>query len=390
MYSTGKEGVGEIRVCMVGYLEFPRDTRMRREVSALMENGFTVDVICISEEGEPVTDSWEGSNIHRLRIGKRRGGFLRYLFNYPYFTVYCLLKLLKLNWKKRYDFIQVNNPPNFLVLSALPLKFFFNTKIVLDIRDPMPEFIATKFSLSMSSPFIRFVDYIEVFFAKMFDSVITVNEIIQEDLQYNGVESCVVMNSTPLEEKNFKPVEKDGFKIVVASIVVSPRDFKTIMDAVKIVKERIPDVRLEIVGGGDMLGSLKENASSEGISEFVRFYGWREHEFALERIAGSDACYIPLGKLPLYDISTPHKLFEYAAYGKPMIVPRLRGLQSMLKEDECYFFTPGNVQEVANILVRIHDDPVKAAEVGEKASRLTGEYNWDLMKKRFIDCYREQ
>src|SRR2546425_8404828 len=74
------------KVAMLAHTYYLRDPRVRREAEALAEKGFEVHVICLSEgrnrDREPRHAIVNGVQIHRLPISRRRGGFLRYLFEY--------------------------------------------------------------------------------------------------------------------------------------------------------------------------------------------------------------------------------------------------------------------------------------------------------------------
>src|SRR2546428_7939261 len=72
------------KVAMLAHTYYLRDPRVRREAEALAEKGFEVHVICLSEgrnrDREPRHAIVNGVQIHRLPISRRRGGFLRYLY----------------------------------------------------------------------------------------------------------------------------------------------------------------------------------------------------------------------------------------------------------------------------------------------------------------------
>src|SRR3989442_14732714 len=74
------------KVAMLAHTYYLRDPRVRRQAEALAEKGFEVHVICLSEgrngDREPRHALVNGVQIHRLPISRRRGGFLRYLYEY--------------------------------------------------------------------------------------------------------------------------------------------------------------------------------------------------------------------------------------------------------------------------------------------------------------------
>jgi glycosyltransferase involved in cell wall biosynthesis len=290
---------------------------------------------------------------------------------------------------KKYKIVHVHNPPDTLVFSAILLRVLFKTKIILNIHDPLPELLASRSGKSMSDPIVRLANAVEIIFARLSDSVITVNDVIKTDLKAKGIESSVVMNVLPLQRMEYPPKKSKSFVVVSVGHLLPHRDMETVIEGVKLARDNVPDVVLHVVGGGEMLDTLKRKVVAEGLHEIVFFYGETPHDTAMTEIANSDACVIPFGDTPINQIGTPYKLFEYIFCGKPVLAPRLRALKSLLKEDECYFFKPGNSKELAENIVRIHDNPSGAKETVRRAGRIVKEYNWDIMEKRLIECYKK-
>src|SRR2546425_7893761 len=86
-----------MRICHVAYAYFPADPRIRREVDALRGAGHEVDVICLRREDEIGVESIDGTCITRIPLRARRGGRLRYAFQYAVFFVLSSLALFRLH-----------------------------------------------------------------------------------------------------------------------------------------------------------------------------------------------------------------------------------------------------------------------------------------------------
>ena len=82
------------RVCLLRAFFVPDDVRVRREINALADAGHQVTVICMRPPGSARRE-WYGSvEIHRLPMTHRRGGILRYAFEYVAFPLLAMLYLL--------------------------------------------------------------------------------------------------------------------------------------------------------------------------------------------------------------------------------------------------------------------------------------------------------
>ena len=78
------------KICMVCQSYYLRDPRVRREAEALADTGFMVDIITLRDKCEKRTETVSGVNIYRLPIMRKRGGVLRYLFEYLFFFLFKL------------------------------------------------------------------------------------------------------------------------------------------------------------------------------------------------------------------------------------------------------------------------------------------------------------
>ena len=59
----------------------------RRDIFALRDAGFDVDIFCDSEEGKPHKESIDGVTVFRLPIRHKRGRMGRYMFEYVAFPL---------------------------------------------------------------------------------------------------------------------------------------------------------------------------------------------------------------------------------------------------------------------------------------------------------------
>src|SRR5258705_9207405 len=111
------------RVAMLAHTCYLSDTRIRREAEALAGSGVEVHVVSLMEEmgagREPREAIHNGVHIHRLHIRRKRGNFLRYLFEYFMTVLLGGLKLAQLHLRRRVDAVHVHNMPDILVRAGL-------------------------------------------------------------------------------------------------------------------------------------------------------------------------------------------------------------------------------------------------------------------------------
>ena len=91
---------GSLRVCMVVHAYYEGDARVRRYGESLAAMGHHVDVLALRAPDKAKREDLRGVHVERLPLSRRRGGTLRYLFEYVWFTLLCGLVL---TWRSRSD-----------------------------------------------------------------------------------------------------------------------------------------------------------------------------------------------------------------------------------------------------------------------------------------------
>src|SRR5688572_12619636 len=97
------------RVAMLAHTYYLRDPRVRRAAEALASAGVDVHAICLAERGQPRRATVNGVQVHRLPVSRRRGGPLRYFYEYLMVGVLGALVLAWLHFRLRLDVVHVHN-----------------------------------------------------------------------------------------------------------------------------------------------------------------------------------------------------------------------------------------------------------------------------------------
>jgi hypothetical protein len=120
---------------MVVFSSYPADPRPRRAIEAMLDEGATIDLICLADEKLPRSETRNGLTISRLPIQHSRGGVFSYLYQYFAFIGASAWLFGVRGLRHRYDLIHVHNMPDVLVFSAI-LPKILGAKVILDQHDP--------------------------------------------------------------------------------------------------------------------------------------------------------------------------------------------------------------------------------------------------------------
>src|SRR5436190_6751098 len=130
---------------MVVHSYYPSDVRVRREARAASAAGWDVDVLAMRDGSEAPDEVVDGVRVRRLPITHSRGGgFGRLLVEYLGFTIAATGMLALRSPVRRYDVVQIHNPPDFLVVAGIAPRLF-GARVLLDIHDLAPDMLDMRY-----------------------------------------------------------------------------------------------------------------------------------------------------------------------------------------------------------------------------------------------------
>jgi glycosyltransferase involved in cell wall biosynthesis len=80
----------------------------------------------------------------------------------------------------------------------------------------------------------------------------------------------------------------------------------------------------------------------------------------------------------------PTKLMEYVSLGVPVVAARTTAITSYFDDTMVRFFTPGNVEELADAILALYHDPGQRAAYAENAARFHERYNWPAIAADYV------
>jgi len=390
------------RVAMVLFSIYPMDPRARRAAEALINEGMHVDVICIKkDEEDPKRETVNGVAILRIPLRYYRGTKFQYLFRYSTFILISLVLLAVRSLTRRYDLVYVHNMPDILVLSALIPKVF-GAKVILDLRDPMPELMMTIFNLHQDALPVRTLKRLEKWSLQLADLALTVNLACKKLF---ASRSCrpekiqVVMNSPDEKLFGFLPPRSHTsthhppskpFVIAYHGSLVERNGLDLAVDALPRVRQSVPSVELRIYGlQTRFLERVMESVRAKGLDEVVHYLGPKRTEDLVTAIEECDLGIIPNQRNVFTEINTPVRIFEYLALGKPVIAPRAAGILDYFKNDSLLFFELGNSEDLARKIEYVYFHPSEAVEIVKRGQGVYLAHSWRQERLSFVNLVCE-
>ncbi len=161
------------------------------------------------------------------------------------------------------------------------------------------------------------------------------------------------------------------------------KHLQTLLQAAKLVCERLPDAHFAVVGNGSERAPLEALAAALGLGERVRFTG---------EVASSDLV------LPAFDLfvlcsrneGMPNALLEAGAWGLPLISTPVGGAVEIVMEGQTGLLTPiGDPPALAECICALLERPERAAQMGQAArEQVTQQFSASAMVQHYEAVYQ--
>lgn len=164
----------------------------------------------------------------------------------------------------------------------------------------------------------------------------------------------------------FKPMEKEFDFVNFAMVMSNKKGFPDAIQALAIVKQDHPNVRLNLVGGGseEEKETLKQMAESLGLQKNVTFTPFFEkQEDLLQHLQRSR-----FALLPCKMDSVASTIRQAMHYELPVVCYKTEGTPKLNEEQECVLIAEnGDVQDLASKMQILLDDGVRVANLQRNA-----------------------
>jgi glycosyltransferase involved in cell wall biosynthesis len=395
-----------VRILMLLDKEFPPDIRVEKEARTLIKAGHELSLLSLGISGKPRGEIIEGIKVIRTELplpktvlGRVWDEF-RFTFNFidPFWRE-ALVRAVK---REKPQVLHIHDLA--MVKTGLSVARAFNIPLVADLHENFPEALRVWRTgwkgkvINLISPPWRW-KRLEKYCVHRADRVIAVMDEAKEhyvtDCRMSPEEITVVMNTTDLDYFYSLPLKKEiidkyepFFTILYIGAVAVHKGMGTAISAMPLILEEIPNALLVLVGKGEE-ALFKKMASNKHLERAVQFVSWQDFTLMPSYITASDVCIMPYLASAHVDTSSPHKLFQYMAMAKPMVVSSARPLARVAKETGSgLVYRAGDVEGFAKAIIEIYKDrdlSVRLGAAGQKAAK--EKYNWQNDGQKLLQLY---
>ncbi len=221
--------------------------------------------------------------------------------------------------------------------------------------------------------------------------------------KYKNIPFSVVSEST-LDEFKHKNYDTSNFKIIYNAIDQSKFDFEVkkkediltityfgrlkkyksvqhLLIAYSLIKDKLPNSQIYIIGKGDYSNKLKELAIELNIEKNVQFWGFVDEETKIDLLSRSHIA-VNTSIKEGWGITN----IETNACGTPVISADSPGLRDSVKVGESgYLYKYGDTQELSQIILRVLQNNDERIKLSEGALQWAKNFSWDKSAQQMLD-----
>jgi glycosyltransferase involved in cell wall biosynthesis len=275
-----------------------------------------------------------------------------------------------------------------------------NPKIIYDVHEPFPEMIR---HFRKRSPLMKIIKWIyslyvyqwELKCSENYDYIIATEEIVYNRFKnYLKKENIgIIYNYTDLNSKyrNIPDTKKEFDAIYCGSITI----FRGVLQIIETARiTRLKSRKLKFL----IIGPVWEEGLKKKINSLIKKYRIADYVILKDSVpynkiqAFYNKSKIGLAVFldnPITRIILPIKIFEYMAFGLPIVCSNFGHLLKYTEENNTGIpVNPQNPEEIYNTVVKILDNKSVYEKYKNNCLRASKEkYDWSLMDKKLNDIY---
>ena len=160
--------------------------------------------------------------------------------------------------------------------------------------------------------------------------------------------------------------------------------------ALPLIKGKIPDIRLVIIGQRTQYADELEALAEEcGVSSHLSILPTLPVEEIPGQVLRADVGIYPAHRDAHMDIAIPSKVLEFAILGIPIVSSRLTVMQQLFSDSAVIYFDPGNIEQFADCILALYQYPSLGREMVRRAGHeFNSRYDFHKEQAAYIDLLK--
>lgn len=328
------------------------------------ENGYETHVACEGDESLPYTDK------------KWNVPFVRSPFSIGHFKAYSQLK-------------KIIDSQDFVMISChTPMASIITRITSINARKKGCKLLYTAhgFHFFKGSPLFNWILFypIERYLSAFADAIICINTEDFELIKEKGSKKCdyYLIPGIGVEPKKFYPVsqevknelriknnfDKNEFLLIYAAEFIARKNHIFIINSVLKDKESFSGIKIIFAGRGKLETQLQELAHNHGLSDVIRFIGFRTDIDQIYKMSD-------IGISSSKQEGLPINVIEEMMCGLPVIATYERGHKEIIQNDiDGYLFEKNNIRGFIDSILSLKNSKTNYSNKSKAALKRSGKF----------------
>ena len=391
-----------MKIGMILDAPFPPDPRVENEAISLVNNGHEVFLFCLKYAHEKSSEIINGIHIKRYSSNKLEYKLSALAYTIPLYSFLMKKKIVKFIAETNIEALHIHDIRIAEAVYSANKKY--NLPVVLDLHDNMPEVMKLyphlqkfpgKYIISPKKWKLK-----EEEFIRKADNVITVSpeflEMLATRLPSEKGKLVLVPNTIRKSffeeytvDKTILEKYKNNFVLLYLGDTHVRRGLQTAIASISKLKEKIPNIKLVIVGKNTTDTILKQQVKDLQLENYVDFEGWQNVSLFQSYILASEICISPLHRNLQHDVAYANKIFQYMSFAKPLLVSDAIAQKKLVeKVGAGLIHKEKNSEDFSNKVLALFKSKPLRIELGNNGKEFVqNEFCWEETSKKLINLY---
>ncbi len=379
--------------------EYPPDVRVEKEMKALQAAGHTIHLLCYTRTGQPLREHLKGIDVFRVKISSLQYKLKALALLLPFYFSFWKRHILNQLGKEQYDALHFHD----LTLASVCLRAGgkFNLPVIGDYHENRPEIMklyhhVRSFPGNVLISVKGWQKYQRIHTPQLDHLILVTPEAKDYYTVHYGVpaEKITVVENFP-DLKELMKFDADDALIKKYSMrkmllyfgdTGQRRGTGTILEAAEILKQD-PSWCFVIVGDSREQQKLLEMKKRMKLDN-VELTGYLPLQKALPYFRAAHAGLSPLQRNIHHDTTYANKIFQYMAFGLPVVVSDCKAQAAVVNASGCgLIHEAGNAADLVQ-KIRLLNNPEEYGSMSKNAKEaVENNYNFTRSAKQLLSVY---
>ena len=391
-----------MRIGMILDTSFPPDPRVENEALSLIQAGHEVYLFSLDFKQKSEREEYKGIHIARYPAGKLLYKLSALTYTFPFYR--WKVSPLLIHFIKTFNIETLHVHDMVIADAVYYANQSFKLPVVIDFHENRPEIMKLYKHVNTLTGelFINLKHWSAKYYelATRAQRVVVITDAAKRDIlektKKDSNSIVVVPNSVLPEEFLNHTIQSDivkrmqeSFNLLYIGDTSIRRGTDTALHSVSILKEKIPNIKLWLIGTSSAEQDLKKITEKLNINRHVEFEGWKNPSTFPSYLLNTHVALSPLKRNLHHDTTYANKLFQYMVCGKPLIVSDCTAQADLISTEHCgLIHKADDAEDLANKIFYLFANRSEILTMGENGKKaVLTKWNWNLTVLPLLNIY---